>query len=680
MTLRIGIDTGGTFTDLVASDGRGRLSFHKVASTPADPARAIVRGAAEIITAAAAATDDVELIVHGTTVATNTVLQRAGAKVAMITTAGFRDVLHIQRQDRPRMYDLRTTRTPALVPRALRFELNERMRYDASVQTPIDRDQLQALIEQFRDERVDAVAVCLLHSYANADHELAVAAAVSKALPDVTVCMSHDLVGEHGEYERFSTCVMNAYVQPVIQRYLDRLECNLTSAKLHAPLFVMKSNGGVMGARAAGRQCVETILSGPAGGVVAGAAIANVHENNNLITADMGGTSFDVSVIHEGSVDFARDAEMGGLALGVPMLDIHTVGAGGGSIGWIDAGRSLRVGPHSAGASPGPACYARGGSDPTVTDANLVLGRLGTTSLLGGGMQVDLEPARRAIHDKLARPLGLSVEQAAEGVIRVVNTTMTQAIRKLTVERGHDPRQFALCPFGGAGPLHGAELAGEMGIAQTIIPLAPGVNSAIGLLMSNLREDRVRTHITRLDRAAADDIEAIFADLQADAEQRLRSAAATDNALHVVRALGQRYLGQRYDLPVTIAEGPLDLQQAADGFHAEHERMYGFRREDQPIELASVWLSVQVDLQTIALPHVEPKKGAPKPGAQRPVYFAGTWCDTPVYHRDDLTAADEFTGPAVIEQLDSTALLWPGQHMRVDPYRQLILGPLAAAN
>ncbi len=677
--IRIGIDTGGTFTDLVAFDpDGGRLAFHKVASTPDAPARAIVQGVRAIVERVGAHPEQVELLIHGTTVATNAVLQRAGARVALITTAGFRDVLQIQRQDRPRLYDLRGRRARPLVPRALRFELRERMRFDGSVQTPVDREQLYALVDLLRRERVEAVAVGLLHSCVNPAHERDVGRVLAERLPDAAVCLSHELVGEQGEYERFSTCAMNAFVQPVIADYLGRLEQGLGEHHIGAPLFVMKSSGSVMSARAAGRRAVETVMSGPAGGLVAGAAIArSAAGSRNLITADMGGTSFDVGVVHGGEVAFARDTEMGGLAISVPMLDIHSVGAGGGSIGWIDAGGALRVGPHSAGARPGPACYGTAGSEPTVTDANLVLGRLGAQSLLGGGMAVDPEAARRAIHDRLAAPLRMSVEAAAEGMIRVVNAAMTAAIRKLTVERGHDPREFALCPFGGAGPLHGAELAAELGIERTIVPLAPGVNSAIGLLMTNLREDRIATFVRRLDHTNATELEQVFAELEGTARERLRWSANGAEGARLTRVLGQRYLGQRYELPVAVAPGPLDLQRVAENFHAEHERAYGYARPEHPVETHSAWVSVEVDLQPLRLPPAPRATGCPEPAAVRRVYFAGNSYETPVFRRDALAAGAALTGPAIIEQLDATTAVWPGQRMEVDHHGQLLLGPLA---
>ena len=678
--IRVGIDTGGTFTDLVAFDpAGGRLAFHKVGTTPDDPARGIIQGIREIIERIGARAEEVELLIHGTTAATNAVLQRAGARVALITTAGFRDVLQIQRQDRPRLYDLRSRRARPLVPRALRFELRERMRFDGSVRTAVDRAQLDRLIETLRRERVEAVAVGLLHSYANPAHEREVGRALAERLPEVAVCLSHELVGEHGEYERFSTCAMNAFVQPVIQRYLGRLEQGLTEHGIGAPLFIMKSNGGVMSARAAGRRAVETVMSGPAGGLVAGAALARTergHGLRNLITADMGGTSFDVGVVQDGAVAFARDAEMGGLAISVPLLDIHSVGAGGGSIGWIDTGGALRVGPRSAGARPGPACYGLGGAEPTVTDANLVLGRLGAASLLGGRMTVDAEAARRAIHDRLAGPLRITVEAAAEGMIRVVNAAMTAAIRKLTVERGHDPRAFALCPFGGAGPLHGAELAAELGIGRTVVPLAPGVNSAIGLLMTNLREDRIVTFVRRLDRTTAAELEAVFSGLEAAARARLGRSANGAGGLRLTRSLGQRYLGQRYELPVAVRPGSLDLEQVAEGFHAAHERTYGYARTEHPVEVSSVWVATEVDLQPLRLPPAQQAAGGPEPATARPVYFAGRHYRTPIFRRAALAAGAALTGPAIIEQLDATTALWPGQRLEVDRHGQLLLGPV----
>ena len=670
--MRIGIDSGGTFTDVVAYDPeRGRLVFHKVASTPDDPAAGIVSGALEAAERAEMRAADVAMLIHGTTVATNQVLQRAGARVALITTAGFRDVLHIQRQSRPRMYDLRARRAEPLVPRELRFEVRERMRFDGTVQIPLDRADLAAVIDAIGDTGVQAVAVGLLHSYANPRHEREIGEEVARRLPGVAVSLSHELMGEHGEYERFSTCVMNAFVQPGIARYVTRLGAGLREAGFTAPLYVMKSNGGVMTAESAARRCVETVLSGPAGGVVAGAAVARARGVADLITCDMGGTSFDVGVIQDGDIPFARDTEMGGLALGVPMLDLHTVGAGGGSIAWLDAGNALRVGPRSAGAVPGPACYGTGGTEPTVTDADLVLGWLGTRTLLGGGMTLDREAAERAIHDRVATPLGIGVVEAAEGIVRVINATMTAAIRKLTIERGHDPRRFALCPFGGAGPMHGAELAAELGVAETVIPLAPGVHSAVGLLMTNLREDRTRTLVRRLDASALEELRAVLGDLEAEGREQLRAYDGVAPA--VSRAVGQRYLGQRYELSVPVGAELPALEDLGDRFHALHDQRYGYRRDDHPVEVASAWVAVELDLHPLELPTVPAADAEPAPRRMRAARFAGVEREVPVYARDDLGAGCTLRGPAVIEQLDATSVVPPDHRMEVDRFGHLVV-------
>ena len=670
--MRVGVDSGGTFTDVVAYDPeRGRLVFHKVASTPDDPAAGIVSGALGAAERAEAQPADVAMLIHGTTVATNQVLQRAGARVALITTAGFRDVLHIQRQSRPVMYDLRARRTAPLVPRELRFEVRERMRFDGTVQTPLDRADLTAVIGAIGGADVQAVAVGLLHSYANSSHEREIGEEVARRLPGVAVSLSHELMGEHGEYERFSTCVMNAFVQPGIERYVTRLGDGLREAGFTAPLYVMKSNGGVMTAESAARRCVETVLSGPAGGVVAGAAVARARGAADLITCDMGGTSFDVGVIQDGDIPFARDTEMGGLALGVPMLDLHTVGAGGGSIAWLDAGNALRVGPRSAGAVPGPACYGTGGTEPTVTDADLVLGRLGTRTLLGGGMTLDREAAERAIHDRIAAPLGLGVAEAAEGIVRVINATMTAAIRKLTIERGHDPRRFALCPFGGAGPMHGAELAAELGVAETVIPIAPGVHSALGLLMTNLREDRTRTLVRRLDAAAREELRAVLGDLETEGRAQLRAHDGVAPA--VSRAVGQRYLGQRYELSVPVGVELPPLAELGDRFHALHDQRYGYRRDDHPVEVASAWVAVEHDLHPLELPTVPAADGEPAPRHTREARFAGVEREVPVYARDDLGAGCALRGPAVIEQLDATSFVPPDHRLVVDRFGHLVI-------
>jgi len=673
--LRIGIDTGGTFTDVVAFDTtRETLRFFKVHSTPKDPGVAVIGGAVGGADRSAVPVSDISMVVHGTTVGTNAILQRDGARVALVTTVGFRDVLHIQRQSRPRLYDMRFRRAEPLVPRRLRFEIKERMRFDGTVEQTPDLDDLARCVVRLSEEDVEAVAVCLLHSDINPAHEQFVGEFLAARLKGVSVCLSHALACDQGEYERFSTCVLNAFMQPVMQRYLGGLSEGLRREAIASPVLVMKSNGGVAAAERVSEQCVQTVLSGPAGAVVAGAAIAAEHTNRNLITADMGGTSFDVAVIDEGRVPYNRQAEIAGLAIQIPMLDLHTVGAGGGSIGWLDAGGALRVGPRSAGAVPGPACYGRGGEQPTVTDANLVLGRLRPDSTLAGGMPLDLEAARRALHDHLAAPTGLSIEAMAEGILRVVNTTMVAAIRRLTVERGLDARRFTLCAFGGAGPLHGADLAREMGIDEILIPLAPGVTSALGLLMSNLREDRVRTHVERLDDALPEQIDALFEEMACEA----RKALVVTTSVCKGRRLGLRYVGQRYDLPVEVAAGYPDLVRVAEDFHAAHERRFGFARREEPMEIVNLWVSESIDIRHVTLPEVPVGPASPSPQATRTVVFDGRGRETGVYRREALGAASAFRGPAIVEQDDTTVVVLPGQHATVDRFGHLVLRAAAA--
>ncbi len=674
MSVRIAIDTGGTFTDLVLSDpDTGRLVFHKVPSTPDDPSRSLVEGVRELIARAGFANEDILFLIHGTTVATNTILQRRGARTAFITTEGFRDVLHIQRQDRPHLYNMRIRRTPALVPRSLRYELPERILHDGSEETPVDHDRLNELVAALRVVSIEAIGVGFLHSHIDPGHERSVGEALRQALPDTTVCLSSDMSREEGEYERFSTCAMNAYVQPVMTNYLKKVNNALSDAAIEAPLYVMKSNGGVTSAENAADHCVHTILSGPAGGVVAGEEIGRRLDRPNLITADMGGTSFDVAMIHERAIAFAKNAEIDGLALKTPMMDIHTIGAGGGSIAWIDSGGALRVGPHSAGAVPGPACYRTGGTAPTVTDANLVLGRLSADSLLGGAITLDPAASREVIEDKIAAPLHCTVEEAAEGIIRVINASMTAAIRKLTVERGYVPRLFTLVPFGGAGPLHGVELARELGIRDVAIPLAPGVASAEGLVFSNLRSDRIQTHVELLDRLEPAVFEKILEDLTQRAIGDLSTSTESSEPV-ISRRVGLRYSGQGYDIPIDLPGGPVDLAELGSAFHVEHERQYGFARRDQRVQLVNVWVAAELPIaDDRRKPAERVESENPAPRTSRPVFLSGSWIDTPIYNRTVLHPGQHIDGPAIIEQLDSTTLVGPGQHACIDAWEQITI-------
>ena len=494
MAYRLGVDVGGTFTDFALYDAdTNRLEFAKTPSTPDNQAVGVAAGIAELARRYGVAPEQVDFFIHGTTVATNTLLERKGATTALVVTAGFRDVLQIGRQERPSLYDWRIRRPEPLAPRRLRFEVAERVVHTGDVLTPLTEAEIDRVVARLAAADVDAIAVCLLHSYANPAHERALGEALRQALPGVTVALSHEVLPEFKEYERMSTTAINAYVSPVMDRYLRRLEQTISEAGLKSEVYIMQSNGGTMGVETAIERPVHTIMSGPAAGVIGAAAIARQAGQANAISIDMGGTSFDVSLCYQGEVRQTQESEIERLPIRVPMVDVHTLGAGGGSMAWIDAGGALRVGPSSAGAVPGPACYGSGGTQATVTDANVVLGRLGESGLLGGAMPLDAALARRAVRECIADPLGIGVEEAAEGIVQVVNASMVKGIRVVSVSKGYDPREFCLVAFGGAGPLHASELAEEMDIPRVLVPVAPGVTSALGLLVADLRHDFART-------------------------------------------------------------------------------------------------------------------------------------------------------------------------------------------
>lgn len=673
MSWRIGIDTGGTFTDLVAINSRdGRLFFHKVHSTPHDPGEALCTGIRQLCQRHGLDVAEIELLIHGSTVATNAVLERKGARTAFLTTAGFRDLLILQRQNRPRLYDLRGRRPASVVPRALILEAPERILADGTVEQALSPGQLEPAAARLAEEKVESVAVGFLNSYVNPAHELLVGEFLRERLPGVKVCLSHEVARSQGEYERFSTCAINSYVQPKMQGYLDRLRGRLQQDRLPTTLFIMKSNGGMTTATVAGERSVETLLSGPAGGVVAGLQLARAAGRKNLITADVGGTSFDVSVIQAGELGYASRSDINGLAINVPMVDIHTVGAGGGSIGWIDAGGALRVGPQSAGAAPGPVCYQRGGTEPTVTDANLVLGRIAAKSALAGGMDLDLAAAREAIRTRLASRLGLGIEETAEGMIRVVNARMTTAIRKLTVERGQDPAQFSLCMFGGAGALHGAELAEEIGLDEVVIPLLPGVFSAFGLLISEMREEQIQTWLTPLAAVDPEDLARRFDELAGTAAARLGVQRGSRDSYRLTRRLQLRFQGQSHSLPIDVPDGPIRHEAVVALFHAAHRRLYGYAFAEDAIEVVNLWAVVTLQGRRAAQPPYVPEPGAAHLG-ERPIYLEGRPTSAAVYRRFALQPGDVIPGPAIIEQPDTTTLVLPRQRGTVDAHGNLIL-------
>ena len=684
MTYRLGVDVGGTFTDLVLHEVESnRLEFAKTPSTPADQSEGVTTGALQLVNRLGISPQAIAFFIHGTTVATNTLLERKGARTALIVTRGFRDVLQIGRQDRPDLYDWTIRRTEPIVPRRLRFEVTERVLHTGEVIEPVSDADVAGIVRRLEEEQVEAVAVCLLHSYAHPAHERQVGEAIRKALPDITLSISSEVAPEFKEYERMSTASINAFVAPVMERYLRSLQASIEAQSIDSDLHIMQSNGGTMSADAAVEKPVHTILSGPAAGVIGSVGLAAQAGELNTISVDMGGTSFDISLCYQGEVRRTQDSEIERLPIKVPMVDIHTLGAGGGSIAWIDPGGALRVGPHSAGAAPGPACYGQGGAEPTVTDANLLLGRLSQDAFLGGLMKLDIGLARDAVRDRIAEPLGLGLEEAAEGIVRVVNAGMIKGIRVVSVAKGYDPREFTLVTFGGAGPLHAAELASELNIPKVLVPIAPGVTSALGLLMADLRHDLVRTVLLSSAEAKPSDLGEVYSGLEAEALAQMGREGVSLAEVSLVRTADARYLGQGYELEVPVSGGKVTESELAalyGRFHDAHTRAYGFALHGSPLEIVNLRTTAIVTLPQPTLERVD-LAGETNPARalreSRDVVFQNIHHSTSVYDRALLLAGDSIEGPAIIEQFDSTTAVWPRQSANVDQYGNLFLGPIA---
>jgi N-methylhydantoinase A len=684
--LRIAVDTGGTFTDCVWIDpARGQLRMLKVFSTPADPSQAIVEALRKIGHAA-------ELILlHGTTVGTNTLLERKGARTALVTTAGFEDAIEIGRQARPKLYDFFFDRVEPLVARGLRFGVEERTASDGEILTAPSPEDLKALAVRVKTARPQAVAICLLFSFANPKNEQAVADALRPL--EIPLSISHEILPEFREYERTSTVVVNAYLQPVMKGYLDRLSEGVASGR--SRIFVMQSNGGIAALSAAAREPVRTVLSGPAGGVVGAAATARASGYDRIIAFDMGGTSTDVSLV-DGAISTASDAQVAGLPVVVPMLDIHTVGAGGGSLARFDAAGVLRVGPESAGADPGPICYGRG-LQPTVTDANLLLGRLQADRFLGGEFQLDLERTRTITQAWLKKQKSrLTLEHFAEGVIRVVNATMEKAIRVVSVERGRDPRDYALVAFGGAGGLHACALAEALGIPRVIVPALPGALSALGILASHVVKDYSRTVLWRVSGEIPHArLQQEFANLEKQAA-RVFEHEGWPGKPRYEKSVDVRYRGQGYELSIPLTKNLLQE------FEREHQRRYGYIHPNREVELVTLRLravvkSPRLEIASAQAGKIDSKKTAnvgtgtlaslPRAESRGPgrtrlgspstlkvsVLFDGKKLETKIYSRETLHPGKNYSGPAIITEYSATTAVPPGKHFHLDRAGNLIV-------
>ena len=672
----VGVDVGGTFTDVVAVDpDSGAVRVLKVPTTPADQSDGVLAGIAGL----RGECRHMVRLAHGTTVATNALLEGTGARVALVTSAGFRDTLEIGRCRRmvpDTMFDTKFVRPAPLVPRRLRFEIPERLDRHGRVRVPLDEAALAAAAETMADERVEAVAVCFLHAYANAAHETRAAEILAKRLPDAVICTSAEVLPELREFERFSTAAINASLAPVMGRYVRALVRELETRGHDGDLYTMASGGGVMNSATTIAYPVRTILSGPASGVNGAVFVSRLAGRRDLVTCDMGGTSTDVCLVENLAPVITTEGVVNGLPVKTPQVEIHTVGAGGGSIAWLDVDGALRVGPRSAGAVPGPACYGQGGDAATVTDANLFLGRL-SPALLDGGLPLRPELARAALArlaDALGRPG--DIEWIAEGIVDLGVATTASAIRKVSIQRGHDPRRFTLVAMGGAGPMHGVQVASELAIGEVLIPPWPGNISALGLLAADIVHDDVRTLLGRADEIALATLEAAYDDMESAGRRTLAEEGVGADSVILTRQADLRYAGQAFEVMVD-APRPLSIGGLTEAFHAAYRRRYG-HDQDEAVELVNLRLRAAGVTRKPVLPTLAQGRrealGAARP---RPACFAGKWHDTPVVRREALGAGDVLDGPLIVEEFGTTTVVPPGWTLRAEESAALAIRPSA---
>lgn len=673
MPVSVGIDVGGTFTDLVLLDEEsGQLSTIKLSSTPADQSQGLLGG----LERSGLAMSEFGVIVHGTTVATNAILERKGARCALITTHGFRDVLEMRRRDRPQTWGLRGTFQP-IIPREHRYEVDERTDATGHVLKELDPAQLESLVRQILadPDEIEAVAVCFIHSYANPHNEEIARRVLEKLWPNNNVVLSSEVMPELREFERTSTTSVNAYVQPIISRYLNHLEESLRERGYERDVLLIQSNGGLMSLGVAARFAVNTVLSGPAAGVIAASYTAQQAGFPNAITADMGGTSLDASVVVGGQPRLTGDTKIDfGVPVRTPMIEILTIGAGGGSIAWLDPAGFLQIGPQSAGAFPGPVCYAKGGQKPTVTDANVVLGRINPARSISGD-RLDVEAAGQAIESQIGQPLGLGREAAAQAIIKVANLKMANSLRLISLERGHDPREFALVPFGGAGPLHAGALMHEVGIGATLVPYYPGITSAIGCLMADARHDFTRTLNQRLIDLDLGGVRTILDDYVAEGKALLAKEAIRVERIESLFEAEMGYEGQVHSIRATLPTD-LDVATLQAQFEAAYRREYGRILENIPVRLvtlrtAVIGLRPRLDLRRFGPSGATSLQEALR--ETRPVYFEDRFYPTPIYDRSKLSPGLTLDGPAIVEQADSTTLIEPDMTARVDDFGNIIV-------
>ncbi len=695
MTFRIGIDVGGTFTDFLLVDGAGQSRVFKVLSTPQDPSEAVLTGLREMAAAYDRSLDDfidaVTLIVHGTTVTTNAVLTGNTANTGLLTTRGFRDALQMRRGVREVPYDNKYLAPVPIVPRHLRLPITERIDHDGNVVDDIDVKDIEEAAAALEGSGVEAIAICFMHSYANPDHERTAGEAIRQAIPDAYVSTSAEVLPQVRFYERTSTTVLNVAVGPILGRYIGNLTRKLDDCGFAGVLLIMQSNGGVTSPAVVKTLAATTLLSGPAAAPAAGLAYASLHGVDDFVTVDMGGTSFDAALIKDGQPEITTHGTVNRFALALPSMEINTVGAGGGSIAWIDDGGLLRMGPQSAGADPGPVCYGRGGTNPTCSDANLTLGYLSAGYFAGGRMPLDAERARHAIETRIAKPLGMDAVEAAAGMYHLMNVNMASAIQEISVKKGWDPRDFLMVCAGGAGPVHAAMIARELEMTRILIPKESSIFCAAGMLRSDLKHDFVRSLNTVLDRdrLGATALSGPVAEMEAEGKARLSHEGVADERIGFKHAIDLRYAGQYHEVSVEVpadAVHGFDEQRIRDTFHAAHNRLYGYDLADEGAAIEVISLRVTATGLTEKPPLIEEPRRSAQPDesadkGRRPVYLpeAKAFRDVAVYDGDRLAHGNRVTGPAIIEQVNTTVFVPTGFAVACDAYGSFLMTDEAAA-
>lgn len=677
---RIGIDVGGTFTDVTLLNSEtGRYYTYKLSSTLQDQSLAIANGTKETLELYGVPVSEIEYFGHGTTVATNMIIERKGAKTALITTKGFRDLLEIGRQTRPSLYNIMEDKPETLVKRSLRKEISERVTAKGDILRDVDRDEVRAVLKELKEQGVESIAVCFLFSFLNSQNEKIVEECIKEVWPEAYYSVSSTILPEFREFERLSTTVINSYLGPRMKMYIHNLRQRIKEVGVTVEPYITQSNGGVMSISSTIQTPVQTALSGPSAGVMGAVYIAEAAGFKDIITYDMGGTSTDVSLVKDGIAEYTTKRKVCGLPSGVPMIDVHAVGAGGGSIAQIDNAGALKVGPESAGANPGPVAYGLGNENPVVTDANLVLGRINPHYVLGGRLKIDAELSKKAVKAKIADPMGIGTEEAALGIVKVVNSNMARAIRVITVEKGHNPSDFTLVAYGGAGPLHAVHLAQEMGIRTVLIPPAPGALCALGLLTADIKKSYVRTAIASYDEMTPEQINAVMSSLRDEGSAWLDSEKVPSERRKFHGIAEMRYVGQNYELQVEIPTENItasDIEKMKQDFFVAHEKNYGYYNPNAPVQFVNFRCEATGIVKKPNLAELETTLDDPSKAeiGRRVVHFEESGAvDCPVYDRAKFGRAKRVNGPCIIEQMDSTTVVPPNTWFSIDKFGNLII-------